>query len=63
MILIVLGCGMGLVLVGDVEYCVVMVFYVKNVNVEFVFDFVWFCDMMSEEVQFEVGLFFQLFMY
>lgn len=41
MMFIVSGCGMGLVLVGDVEYCVVMVFYVKNVNVELVFDLVW----------------------
>lgn len=50
MMFIVLGCGMGLVLVGDVEYCVGLVFYVKFVKVELVFDLFWFREMMSEEV-------------
>ncbi|MCP3702150.1 MAG: putative Fe-S cluster assembly protein SufT, partial [Alteromonas sp.] len=52
------GCGMGPVLVGDVEYRVAMVPHVKNVNVELVFDPAWSRDMMSEEAQLEAGLFF-----
>ncbi|MEC7132120.1 MAG: putative Fe-S cluster assembly protein SufT, partial [Pseudomonadota bacterium] len=52
------GCGMGPVLVGDVEYRVAMVPHVENVNVELVFDPAWSRDMMSEEAQLEAGLFF-----
>ncbi|NMH59004.1 putative Fe-S cluster assembly protein SufT [Alteromonas sp. MYP5] len=52
------GCGMGPVLVGDVEYRVGMVPNVKNVNVELVFDPPWSRDKMSEEAQLEAGLFF-----
>ncbi len=52
------GCGMGPVLVGDVEYRVAMVPHVKNVNVELVFDPPWSREMMSEEAQLEAGLFF-----
>lgn len=52
------GCGMGPVLVGDVEYRVKQVPNVKHVNVELVFDPPWSREMMSEEAQLETGLFF-----
>lgn len=52
------GCGMGPVLVGDVEYRVSLVPNVKSVNVELVFDPPWSREMMSEEAQLEAGLFF-----
>ncbi|RDV29273.1 putative Fe-S cluster assembly protein SufT [Alteromonas aestuariivivens] len=52
------GCGMGPVLVGDVEYRVGMVPNVKMVRVELVFDPPWSRDRMSEEAQLEAGLFF-----
>lgn len=52
------GCGMGPVLVGDVEYRVAMVPHVSKVNVELVFDPPWSREMMSEEAQLEAGLFF-----
>lgn len=52
------GCGMGPVLVGDVEYRLAQVPNVKNVNVELVFDPPWSRDMLSEEAQLATGLFF-----
>lgn len=52
------GCGMGPVLVGDVEYRVGKVPNVDKVAVELVFDPPWHKDMMSEEAQLEAGLFF-----
>jgi probable FeS assembly SUF system protein SufT len=52
------GCGMGPVLVGDVEHRVAMVPNVKEVAVELVFDPPWSREMMSEEAQLETGLFF-----
>lgn len=52
------GCGMGPVLVGDVEYRVGKVPNVKAVHVELVFDPPWSREMMSEEAQLEAGLFF-----
>ncbi|MCZ0866826.1 MULTISPECIES: putative Fe-S cluster assembly protein SufT [Dasania] len=52
------GCGMGPVLVGDVEYRVAIVPNVKTVNVELVFDPPWSKEMMSEEAQLETGMFF-----
>lgn len=52
------GCGMGPVLVGDVEYRVGLVPNVKTVTVELVFDPPWSREMMSEEAQLEAGLFF-----
>jgi probable FeS assembly SUF system protein SufT len=52
------GCGMGPVLVGDVEHRVAMVPNVKSVSVELVFDPPWHRDMMSEEAQLETGMFF-----
>nr|WP_241264207.1 putative Fe-S cluster assembly protein SufT [Bowmanella dokdonensis] len=52
------GCGMGPVLVGDVEYRVAMVPNVEQVKVELVFDPPWSREMMSEEAQLEAGVFF-----
>ena len=52
------GCGMGPVLVGDVEYRVSLVPNVKSVAVELVFDPPWQREMMSEEAQLETGMFF-----
>lgn len=52
------GCGMGPVLVGDVEHRVSMVPNVERVNVNLVFDPPWSREMMSEEAQLETGLFF-----
>ncbi|AVJ54881.1 putative Fe-S cluster assembly protein SufT [Idiomarina sp. OT37-5b] len=52
------GCGMGPVLVGDVEYRVSLVPHVDKVNVNLVFDPPWSRDMMSEEAQLEAGVFF-----
>ncbi|NQZ30158.1 MAG: putative Fe-S cluster assembly protein SufT [Oceanospirillaceae bacterium] len=52
------GCGMGPILVSDVEYRVALAPNVENVNVELVFDPPWHKDMMSEEAQLETGLFF-----
>ncbi|RUO35402.1 putative Fe-S cluster assembly protein SufT [Aliidiomarina sanyensis] len=52
------GCGMGPVLVGDVEYRVGMVPFVESVKVNLVFDPPWSRDMMSEEAQLEAGVFF-----
>lgn len=52
------GCGMGPVLVGDVEQRVSQVPNVREVQVELVFDPPWHRDMMSEEAQLETGMFF-----
>lgn len=52
------GCGMGPVLVGDVEYRLGMVPNVEKVTVDLVFDPPWSREMMSEEAQLEAGLFF-----
>lgn len=52
------ACGMGPVLVGDVEHRVSMVPNVDNVQVNLVFDPPWSREMMSEEAQLEAGLFF-----
>lgn len=52
------GCGMGPVLVGDVEYRLKQVPFVKTVTVELVFDPPWSREMMSEEAQLETGMFY-----
>jgi len=52
------ACGMGPVLVGDVEHRVSLVPNVNNVVVDLVFYPAWSRDMMSEEAQLESGLFF-----
>lgn len=51
------GCGMGPVLVADIEERVQRVPNVASVEVELVFDPPWSRDMMSEEAQLELGLF------
>jgi probable FeS assembly SUF system protein SufT len=52
------ACGMGPVLVGDVEYRVRLVPNVDLVKVDLVFDPPWSREMMSEEAQLETGMFF-----
>jgi probable FeS assembly SUF system protein SufT len=52
------GCGMGPVLVGDVERRVAQVPHVRKVSVALVFDPPWRRDMMSEEAQLATGLFY-----
>lgn len=52
------ACGMGPVLVGDVEYRVRKVPNVKVVKVELVFDPPWQRHMMSEEAQLQTGMFY-----
>ena len=52
------GCGMGPVLIGDVEYRVAQVPNVRKVEVELVFDPPWHREMMSEEAQLETGMFY-----
>lgn len=52
------ACGMGPVLVGDVEQRVKLVPNVQAVQIELVFDPPWHRDMMSEEAQLETGMFF-----
>ncbi len=52
------ACGMGPVLVGDVEYRVRLVPNVRSVKVDLVFDPAWNREMMSEEAQLETGMFF-----
>lgn len=51
-------CGMGPVLVSDVEYRVAKVPNVASVKVALVFDPPWHKDMMTEAAQLEAGLFF-----
>ncbi len=51
------GCGMGPVLVSDVERRVGKVPFVGSVKVELVFDPPWSREMMSDEAQLELGLF------
>ncbi len=52
------ACGMGPVLVGDVEYRVRRVPNVDTVKVDLVFDPPWCREMMSEEAQLATGMFF-----
>lgn len=51
------GCGMGPILVQDIERRVGNVPFVADVNVNLVFDPPWDRAMMSEEAQLELGLF------
>lgn len=51
-------CGMGPVLISDVEYRVAKVPNVESVKVHLMFDPPWHKDMMTEEAQLETGLFF-----
>ncbi|MCC4307339.1 putative Fe-S cluster assembly protein SufT [Alcanivorax marinus] len=51
------NCGMGPVLVGDVEDRLAKVPNVDEVEVALIFDPPWSRDMMTEEAQLELGLF------
>lgn len=51
------NCGMGPVLVGDVEHRLGKAPNVDKVEVELVFDPPWSRDMMTEEAQLELGMF------
>ena len=51
------GCGMGPVLVSDVERRLGKVPFVEAVKVHLVFDPPWAREMMSDEAQLELGLF------
>ena len=51
------GCGMGPVLVQEVEERVMQVPNVQKVTVELVFDPPWSRDMMTEAAQLELGVF------
>ena len=51
------GCGMGPVLVQEVEERVAMAPNVEQVEVNLVFDPPWSRDMMSEAAQLELGVF------
>ncbi len=51
------NCGMGPVLVGDVEDRLAKVPNVDEVEVALLFDPPWSRDMMTEEAQLELGLF------
>ena len=51
------GCGMGPVLVAEVEDRVAQVPGVESVNIELVFDPPWSREMMSEAAQLELGVF------
>ncbi len=50
------GCGMGQVLVDDVEYAVKNIPGVEDTDVELVFDPAWNPDMMTEAARLELGL-------
>ncbi|MCG3169911.1 MAG: hypothetical protein CALGDGBN_01441 [Pseudomonadales bacterium] len=52
------GCGMGPVLVGEVENRVARVPHVRRVTVELVFDPPWSRDMMADEARLATGLFY-----
>jgi probable FeS assembly SUF system protein SufT len=51
-------CGMGPVLISDVEYRIAKVPNVNSVKVDLIFDPPWHKDMMTDEAQLETGLFF-----
>lgn len=52
------GCGMGPVLVSDVQYRLAKVPHVRAVEVELVFDPPWSRERMSDEARLETGMFF-----
>jgi len=51
------GCGMGPVLIDDIQLRLNRAPNVSNVEVELVFDPPWNREMMSEEAQLELGMF------
>lgn len=52
------GCGMGPVLLSDVEYRICKVPNVKSVDVELVFDPAWSRERMSDEARLATGMFY-----
>jgi probable FeS assembly SUF system protein SufT len=50
------GCGMGPVLIGEVEQKIRQIHGVTEVKVELVFDPPWSRDMMSDEAKLQLGL-------
>jgi probable FeS assembly SUF system protein SufT len=50
------GCGMGPVLIGEVEQKIRQINGVTEVKVELVFDPPWSRDMMSDEAKLQLGL-------
>lgn len=50
------GCGMGPVLIGEVEEKIRQIHGVTEVKVELVFDPPWSRDMMSDEAKLQLGL-------
>lgn len=56
MTLTAVGCGMGPVLVGEVEEKIRQIQGVTNVKVELVFDPPWSRDRMSDEAKLQLGL-------
>ena len=56
MTLTAVGCGMGPVLVGEVEEKIRQIHGVKEVKVELVFDPPWDRDKMSDEAKLQLGL-------
>lgn len=56
MTLTAVGCGMGPVLVGEVEEKIRQIQGVSTVKVELVFDPPWSRDLMSDEAKLQLGL-------
>lgn len=56
MTLTAVGCGMGPVLVGEVEQKIRQIHGVNNVSVQLVFDPPWSRDKMSDEAKLQLGL-------
>lgn len=56
MTLTAVGCGMGPVLIGEVEQKIRQIHGMQNVKVELVFDPPWTRDMMSDEAKLQLGL-------
>ena len=50
------GCGMGPVIIQDVEQAIMSIPQVYKVDVELVFDPPWDSEMMSEEAKLELGM-------
>ena len=56
MTLTAFGCGMGPVLVKDVEDKLKLIANIEQVNVQLLFDPPWNTEMMTEEAKLELGL-------
>ena len=50
------GCGMGPVIIQDVEQAIMSIPQVYKVDVELVFDPPWDSEMMTEEAKLELGM-------